>query len=514
LRRLSKRAMGIALAACAAGSALVAVQPSPAAAGPQTVISLTFDDGLKNQYTNIAPVLKAAGVKATFYIVSGRVKDNSETQMSWADIGELAKQGHEIGGHTFGHVALTTQTPQQQEDAIKQDVESLKAKGFEPKTFAYPKGDYSPTSIDLVKKYGYTTARRVGPITLTSDLKAETIPPANAFEVRAPASFKRTVTLDDMKGYVTRAEAVGGWLPLIFHDICNGDCPQTETYDYGLPKNLVAEFITWLKAREGQGTVIKTMSSVLENNLNADLGVRLTGPPNAKAGAAVAYDAVSTNNGPSTGENVTTKITVPVTGAVAPQGCQVVQAAATATATCNYGVLGAGQSKTSRITGKLAGAPDTMVNALANVKSTTPDKNPVNNNAEILTGVAAKNAPKADFAVALSSPKIWKRGRTYSIKVTLKNYGPSTAKYVVVDAKLSPGLTIVNKPGCRKVSKTTLHCASRAFLPGRKFVFSVKVRVSRSKALKKVGFWVIGTSTTYDPKLRNNKATFVRVLKK
>jgi peptidoglycan/xylan/chitin deacetylase (PgdA/CDA1 family) len=394
LRLLSKRALGIALAACAAGSALVAVQPHPAAAGPPTVISLTFDDGLKNQYKNIAPVLKAAGVKATFYIVSGRVYEkgtdhDDPKQMSWADIRDLAKQGNEIGGHTFAHVALATQTPQQQDTAIKKDVESLRAHGFDPKSFAYPKGDYNGTSIDLVKKYGYTTARRVGPITATSALKAETIPPANPFEVRAPASFKRNVTLDEMKGFVTRAEAVGGWLPLIFHDICDGACPNTDTYAYGLPKSLVSEFITWLKAREGRGTVIKTMSSVLQ-----------------------------------------------------------------------------------------------------------------------------QNAPKADLRVTVATPKTWKRGRTYVIKVAVKNHGPSTAKYAVVDAKLSPGLTIVNKPGCKKVTRSTLHCASRAFLPGQKFVFSVKVKVSNARALKKVGFSVTGTTTTFDPKPRNNRASFVKVLKK
>ncbi|MEO5875816.1 MAG: polysaccharide deacetylase family protein [Streptosporangiaceae bacterium] len=511
--------MGIVLAAATAGSALVAVASTPAAAGPQTVISLTFDDGLKDQYANILPTLKATGVKATFYVVSGRVYEKGTShddpkQMSWAEIKSVADAGNEIGGHTVDHWPLDSQTAAGQEDAIKRDVENLRAQGYDPRSFAYPKGDYNATSIDLVKKYGYTTARRVGPITLATALKVETIPPADVLQIRAPGSFKRGTTLDQLKNYVTNAEATGGWLPLIFHNVCDGPCPASAAYDYGIPKDIVSEFIVWLKAREGQGTVVKTMSSVLQNNLNADVATAITGPTNGRAGSAVAYDVTTTNNGPSTGENVSTKITVPATGVTAPAGCQVTQAVRTADVNCGYGVLGVAQSKVTRIRGKLAGAVGSVVHTTADAKTTTPDKAPANNRADVLTGIDKKNPPKADFRAALATPKTWKRGKTYTIKVAVKNYGPSTAKYVVVNAKLSPGLTIVNRPGCTKVSKTTLHCTSKAFLPGKKFVFYVKVRVSKSKSLKKVGFWVTGTTTTLDPKKGNNKASFTRKLKK
>ncbi len=62
---------GIALAVAVAGSAALNPAPAQAAEGP-VVVSLTFDDGLMTQY-QLAPLLAAQGVKATFYVNSGEI---------------------------------------------------------------------------------------------------------------------------------------------------------------------------------------------------------------------------------------------------------------------------------------------------------------------------------------------------------------------------------------------------------------------------------------------------------
>ena len=98
---------GIALAVAVAGSAALAAPPAQAAEGP-VVVSLTFDDGLLNQY-QLAPLLAAQGVPATFYVNSGEI--NTGGTMSWDQTRELAAAGHEIGGHTLNHQRIGGASP-------------------------------------------------------------------------------------------------------------------------------------------------------------------------------------------------------------------------------------------------------------------------------------------------------------------------------------------------------------------------------------------------------------------
>lgn len=65
------------------------------------LIALTFDDGPHPRYTNqILDILKAYGVKATFFEVGENIRYYSETAQ------RVAREGHEIGNHTNTHPHL------------------------------------------------------------------------------------------------------------------------------------------------------------------------------------------------------------------------------------------------------------------------------------------------------------------------------------------------------------------------------------------------------------------------
>src|SRR5467141_2847567 len=96
---LAPRRLGVSLAALAA---LLCAFGGTAYA--QTVVSLTFDDGAVSQYLNARPALADHGFHATFFINSGFVNPRSDGTtnpyyMSWAQLTQLAAEGHEIGGH-------------------------------------------------------------------------------------------------------------------------------------------------------------------------------------------------------------------------------------------------------------------------------------------------------------------------------------------------------------------------------------------------------------------------------
>jgi len=65
--------------------------------GRRAAVSLTYDDGLDSQLDHVGPELERFGFKATFFLT----RENMEERVS--DWEALARQGHEIGDHTFHH---------------------------------------------------------------------------------------------------------------------------------------------------------------------------------------------------------------------------------------------------------------------------------------------------------------------------------------------------------------------------------------------------------------------------
>ena len=74
--------------------------PTPAQGG---LLALTFDDGPRRSTTTaLLDGLAERGVKATFFLVGGRVANGMEDLVERMDA-----EGHQIGIHTYDHVRLT-----------------------------------------------------------------------------------------------------------------------------------------------------------------------------------------------------------------------------------------------------------------------------------------------------------------------------------------------------------------------------------------------------------------------
>ena len=71
-------------------------------------ISYTFDDGLAEHYTLVAPQLEKRGFRGTFWICGSNInKDNRNitdtTRMTWPQLKEMSDKGHEISNHGWAH---------------------------------------------------------------------------------------------------------------------------------------------------------------------------------------------------------------------------------------------------------------------------------------------------------------------------------------------------------------------------------------------------------------------------
>lgn len=226
------------------------------AGAAQTVVSLNFDDNLGTQ--RIAQrVLNERGLKATFFVNTSYV-GTSAYYLSLSDLSSLASQGHEIAGHTLTHQNLTALSSAEARRQVCDDRQKLINWGLNPVNFAYPVGPYNASAQAIVRDCGYASARGLGGLGCAGCVKAESLPPADKYGIRTPVLVRRETTLSDLQKFVTDAENAGGGLvPFIIHHIC-ASCSSDSLTE----ANLTA-FTDWLMAREGAGTVVRTMAQAL-----------------------------------------------------------------------------------------------------------------------------------------------------------------------------------------------------------------------------------------------------------
>lgn len=83
-----------------------AMWSSPASASTPTIVTIGFDDGTVDQFTNGFPLLAAHGIHATFFVNTGPIAAADPDHMTWADLHTLFSAGNEIAGHTIDHADL------------------------------------------------------------------------------------------------------------------------------------------------------------------------------------------------------------------------------------------------------------------------------------------------------------------------------------------------------------------------------------------------------------------------
>jgi peptidoglycan/xylan/chitin deacetylase (PgdA/CDA1 family) len=240
------------------------------AASAQTIVSLTFDDGAKSQYNAAVKHLAPRGMRGTFYLNSSKLGSGSY-YMTWGDVAALAAGGNEVGGHTRDHRNLTQVSEDTARDQICGDREALMARGYRVTDFAYPFGAFDSDTQQLVEECGYDTARRVGGLQhngCSSCELSESIPPEDPFAMRTnPYIDNRAMNLNELKGWVTQAEDDGGgWVPLMFHDVCNPNQCPSGAESASVSDNTLAMFLDWLGARAVRDTVVKTVRQVMRGD--------------------------------------------------------------------------------------------------------------------------------------------------------------------------------------------------------------------------------------------------------
>ncbi|MFA6227914.1 MAG: polysaccharide deacetylase family protein [Patescibacteria group bacterium] len=137
---------------------------------PSKTVVLTFDDGYKDNYVNVYPILKKYNFSATIFLATGLIGQkipNSSGEalaaLSWKEIKEMNQGGLiDFQPHTVQHQKnyLNNETNIASEVSnSKREIEEGLLKTCQ--LFAYPSGKYNDSIIKVLKNLGFIAALTV-----------------------------------------------------------------------------------------------------------------------------------------------------------------------------------------------------------------------------------------------------------------------------------------------------------------------------------------------------------------
>lgn len=115
------------------------------------LIVLAFDDNSDSIYNVAFPMMQEFNFTGTNVVNSGTL--GLPARLTWEQLSEITAAGWEVAGHTVHHPVLTDICLEEAENEIILDLEALRAHGYDPVSFALPKGKVSDDVLHLLFRY-------------------------------------------------------------------------------------------------------------------------------------------------------------------------------------------------------------------------------------------------------------------------------------------------------------------------------------------------------------------------
>jgi peptidoglycan/xylan/chitin deacetylase (PgdA/CDA1 family) len=123
---------------------------------PSKPVVLTFDDGYRDAYEVVFPLLLEYGFTGTFFVLATPAHQESDDYLTWTQMAEMASAGMEIQSHGRDHVDLRGRSYDYLVYQILGIQEAIAHHtGQTPRFFCYPSGRYDDEVISVLKSAGY-----------------------------------------------------------------------------------------------------------------------------------------------------------------------------------------------------------------------------------------------------------------------------------------------------------------------------------------------------------------------
>ena len=132
-------------------------------------VILTFDDGYRDNYTDLFPLLQKYNVKATIFVITGWL--GGEKYLTPEQVTEMSQSGLvSIQSHTWSHKDMDTLPAEAQREQMSQSkLAILRLTGKEPAVLCYPRGLASHVTLELLPEYYSFGVKMNGSVYYTGD---------------------------------------------------------------------------------------------------------------------------------------------------------------------------------------------------------------------------------------------------------------------------------------------------------------------------------------------------------
>lgn len=124
---------------------------------PEKAVIVTLDDGYKDNYTDMLPIMESRGMKATVFMVTNDI--GLPGYLTWDMLRDMQNRGIEIGSHTANHLPLTEMSPADAREEVQLSKTLMEWNGI--KTIfglSYPNGKYKDFMPQMLKESEYLAA--------------------------------------------------------------------------------------------------------------------------------------------------------------------------------------------------------------------------------------------------------------------------------------------------------------------------------------------------------------------
>jgi peptidoglycan/xylan/chitin deacetylase (PgdA/CDA1 family) len=236
------------------------------------VLSFTFDDASKSQYSYVYPYLKGKEIAGTFYVAINESKNNPNIygQITPAQLLEMQNAGMEIGSHSMTHPDFTKLTDTQINYECSQSKTILESYGLTITNFAYPYGLDNSSHISSIVQQYYTSARTAldQPQSITNH--GFTLYCNNGEYERVDP----TVHMNHLEYLISQAVKNNHWIIIIIHSV---DANKNVAVQYG--SLWTEDFNHLVTYAQSSGIKILTVRQALELGLSPTTTPIITPPP-------------------------------------------------------------------------------------------------------------------------------------------------------------------------------------------------------------------------------------------